>query len=221
MNSKAVDARNHATLGKNDLGLAELANEAWEPAAELGRLVGDPVFWGWGVRRGDGRPVLVLPGLYGGDRYLDPLRDWLRRTGYRPERSGLDRNPGWSESLVKELGDRAEEHYQRSGQRVTIIGHSLGGLQGRSVAVRRPGVVRHVIAMGSPLTLTRSRLPRHVRMTAIWSRGDRIVPHPSAIDRDPRATNIEVAGSHIGLAFNPAVYRALARVLPAPDPEVI
>ena len=42
--------------------LAELANEAWEPAAELGLLLGDPVFWGWGVPRGDGRPVLVVPG---------------------------------------------------------------------------------------------------------------------------------------------------------------
>jgi pimeloyl-ACP methyl ester carboxylesterase len=168
----------NSTLRTNDFGLAELANEAWEPATELGSLVGDPVFWGWGVRRGDGRPVLVLPGLYGGDRYLDPLRDWLRRIGYRPVRSGLDRNPGWSEPLVNELGERAEEHYQRSGQRVTIIGHSLGGLQGRSIAVRRPGVVRHVIALGSPLMMTRRRLPRDVRMTAIYSRGDRCVQKP-------------------------------------------
>jgi pimeloyl-ACP methyl ester carboxylesterase len=211
----------NSTRRSNDLDLSELANEAWEPAAELGLLFADPVFWGWGVRRGDGRPVLVLPGLYGGDRYLGPLRDWLRRIGYKPVRSGLDRNPGWSEELVNELGELAERHFKGSGQRVTIIGHSLGGLQGRSLAVRRPSAVRHVIALGSPLTMTRSPLPGQVRMTAIYSRGDRIVPHPRAMERDPRATNIEVSGSHIGLAFNPAVYRALARVLPAPDREVI
>jgi hypothetical protein len=58
-------------------------------------------------------------------------------------------------------------------------------------------------------------------MTAIYSRGDRIVRHPAAIDRDPRATNVEVSGSHIGLTFNSAVYRALASSLPAPDREVI
>jgi len=41
------------------------------------------------------------------------------------------------------------------------------------------------------------------------------------MERDPRATNVEVSGSHIGLTFNPAVYRALATLLPAPDREVI
>ena len=203
------------------LGLADLAGEAWKPAAELGLLLVDPVFWGFGVRRGDGRPVLVLPGLYGGDRYLGPLRDWLRRIGYSPVPSGLDRNPGWSEPLANDLGELAEAHFQRSGQRVTIIGHSMGGLQGRAVAARRPRVVRHVIALGSPLTMARGRLPDETRMTAVYSRGDRIVRHPAAMERDPRATNVEVSGSHIGLTFNPAVYRVLASILPAPDREVI
>src|SRR5207247_1759039 len=72
------------TREEGDFGLADLADEAWRPAAELGLLLVEPVFWGVGVRRGDGRPVLVLPGLYGGDRYLSPLRDWLRRIGYSP-----------------------------------------------------------------------------------------------------------------------------------------
>jgi pimeloyl-ACP methyl ester carboxylesterase len=205
----------------DDVGLAELASEAWEPAAELGSLLGDPVYWGWGVPRGDKRPVLVLPGLLGGDRYLGALRDWLRRIGYTPVPSGLDRNPGWSERLVEELADLAEAHSERSGQRVAIIGHSLGGLQGRSVAARRPAVVRHLIALGSPLAMARALLPRQVRMTAVYSRGDRIVRHPASLERDPRAENIEVRGSHIGLVFNPAVYRVLARALCAPDPEVV
>jgi pimeloyl-ACP methyl ester carboxylesterase len=211
----------NANRGEQDFGLADLTDEAWKPAAELGLLLIDPVFWGFGVRRGDGRPVLVLPGLYGGDRYLGPLRDWLRRIGYSPVPSGLEQNPGWSEPLVNDLGELAETHFRRTGQRVTIIGHSMGGLQGRAVAAHRPRVVRHVIALGSPLTMARSRLPDEVRMTAIYSRGDRIVRHPAAMERDPRATNVEVSGSHIGLTFNPAVYRALASTLPAPDREVI
>jgi triacylglycerol lipase len=205
----------------SDFDLAELASQAWEPAAELGFLLGDPIYWGVGVPRGDGRPVLVVPGLYGGDGYLRPLRDWLRRIGYTPVPSGIDRNPGWSEPLVHELGELAEAHLKRSGQRVAIIGHSLGGLQGRSVAARRPAVVRHLIALGSPLTMARARLPRQVRITAIYSRGDRIVRHPASLERDPRAENIEVRGSHIGLVFNPAVYRVLAGALRAPDPEVV
>jgi pimeloyl-ACP methyl ester carboxylesterase len=211
----------NANREEGDFGLADLADEAWRPAAEFGRLLIAPVFWGVGARRGDGRPVIVLPGLYGGDRYLGPLRDWLRRIGYSPVPSGLDRNPGWSEPLLSKVEELAESHFQRSGQRVTIIGHSMGGLQGRAVAARRPRVVRHVIALGSPLAMARGRLPGEVRMTAIYSRADRIVRHPAAMERDPRATNLEVSGSHIGLTFNPAVYRALPSILSAPDREVI
>jgi triacylglycerol lipase len=206
---------------RRNFGLADLADEAWKPAAEFGLLLIEPVFWGVGVRRGDGRPVLVLPGLYAGDRYLGPLRDWLRRVGYSPVASGLDRNPGWSERLVDDFVRLAESEFRRSGQRVTIIGHSMGGVQGRAVAARLPGAVRHVISLGSPLVMARSRLPEEVRMTAIYSRGDLIVRHPAAMERDPRATNVEVPGSHIGLTFNPAVYRVLADILPAPDREVI
>jgi len=211
----------NSSSSAGDFSLAELAGAALRPAAELGLLLGDPVYWGWGVPRGDGRPVLVLPGLFAGDGYLQPLRDWLRRSGYSPVKSGIERNPGWSDELVNELAESARAEHRRSRQRVTIIGHSMGGLQGRSVAGRIPQIVRHVIALGSPLAMARSPLPGAVRMTAIYSREDRIVPHPAALERDPRAKNIEVPGSHIGLAFNPAVYRVLARALGAPDREIV
>ena len=201
--------------------LAELAATAWQPAAELGMLVQSPVYWGWGVPRGDGHPVLVLPGLMAGDRYLGPLRGWLSRVGYTPVRSELDRNPGWSEEVVKQLGDIAQREFERRGRKVTIIGHSMGGVQGRSIAVRRPHVVRQVIALGSPLGWTRGRLPESVRMTALYSTSDRIVRHPGARSTDPGARNIEVPGSHIGMAFNPAVYRHLATLLPGERAAVL
>jgi pimeloyl-ACP methyl ester carboxylesterase len=197
------------------LGLVELAARAWQPAAEFGRLLRDPVFWGVEVPRGDGHPVLVLPGLLAGDGYLEPLRGWLRRVGYRPVPSGLDRNPGWSEALVGELGERAARACAGSGRRVTIVGHSMGGVLGRSIALRRPQTIRHVIALGSPLIMTRGRLPEGVRLSAIYSRDDLIVRHPGAMARDPSARNIEVGGSHVGLAGNPEVYRHLARLLRA------
>lgn len=197
--------------------LAELAVRAIQPAAEFGLLLQDPVFWGWGVPRGDGHSVLVLPGLFAGDRYLWPLRGWLLRVGYRPVPSGLDKNPGWSEELVGELGQLAEREYEGAG-RVTIIGHSMGGLLARSIARRRPHVVRHVIALGSPLRMSLGHVPATVRFTAIYSRDDRIVPYPGALARDSGARNIEVRGSHIGLAGNPEVYRHLAVQLPPGHP---
>ena len=194
--------------------LGQLGAETWQPAAELGLLFADPAFWGWGVPRGDGHPVLVLPGLLGGDRYLEPLRGWLRRVGYTPVASGLERNPGWSEDLVRELGEIAEGAAERDGRRVTIVGHSMGGVQGRSIAARRPHAVQHVIALGSPIGYG-GRAPAGVRLTAIYSRGDRIVRHPGAVARERHAENIEVRGSHVGLAFNPEVYRHLGRLLPS------
>jgi pimeloyl-ACP methyl ester carboxylesterase len=201
--------------------LAGLAGAALRPATEFGMLMGDPIFWGIGVPRGDGRPVMVLPGLFAGDAYLQPLRDWLGRAGYSPVRSGIDRNPGWSSELIEALSQIALDEHQRTRRRVTIIGHSMGGLQGRSVAARLPEVVRHVIALGSPLALAQERLPTAVRMTAIYSREDEIVRYPASLARDRRAKNMKVPGSHIGLAFNPAVYRVLARALGAPDFETV
>src|SRR4029079_7371212 len=201
--------------------LAGLAGAALRPATEFGMLMGDPIFWGIGVPRGDGRPVMVLPGLFAGDAYLQPLRDWLGRAGVSPVRSGIDRNPGWSSELIEALSQIALDEHQRTRRRVTIIGHSMGGLQGRSVAARLPEVVRHVIALGSPLALAQERLPTAVRMTAIYSREDEIVRYPASLARDRRAKNMKVPGSHIGLAFNPAVYRVLARALGAPDFETV
>lgn len=198
--------------------LTELAVRAWQPAAEFGLLLQDPIYWGWGVPRGDGHAVLVLPGLLGGDSYLRPLRGWLRRVGYDPLRSELDRNPGWSEELVRDLGEIARVAHDRTGARVSIIGHSMGGLLGRSIAVRRPSVVRQVIALGSPLRLVREPFPVSVQLTAIYSRADQIVRDPGARSRDPGARNVEVPGSHIGLASNPAVYRELARLLATAKP---
>jgi pimeloyl-ACP methyl ester carboxylesterase len=190
-----------------------LAARLMQPLAEYGSLLRDPFYWGVGVPRGDGHPVMVLPGLLAGDFYLQPMRDWLLRVGYWPVPSGLSRNPGWSEELVEELGDRAERQYERSGRHVTIIGHSMGGVLGRSIAVRRPHVIRHVITLGSPVRVGR-KLPDTVAVAAIYSREDRIVRYPMGVAEEARAQNLEVPGSHSGLAVNPAVYRRLGELLP-------
>src|SRR5260370_34393183 len=113
--------------GVDAQALVEIAAHAWRPAAEFRLLLEDPVFWGWGVPRGAGHAVLVLPGLFAGDRYLQPLRGWLGRVGYRPVLSGLARHPRWSESLVPELGAPPERASRRASRPRTIIGHSLGG----------------------------------------------------------------------------------------------
>jgi len=132
------------------------------------RLLRDPVYRGWGVPRGDGDTVLVLPGLFAGDNYLRPLRGWLRRLGYGTMRSGIERNPGLSERLIEALGERGEAEFQRSGRKLSLIGHSMGGAQACAIARRHPQAVRHVITPGAPIATSRP-LPVSVRDSAIAS----------------------------------------------------
>lgn len=119
----------------------------------------DPVYLGVGVPRGDGRLVLVLPGLFGNDLYLHPLRAWLRRIGYRPARSTLAVNAGCPERLRRQVGrDLRRKLRERPGP-VALIGHSRGGILARALAGELQGGASHLILLGSPVgALTLSSL---------------------------------------------------------------
>ena len=77
----------------------EILRREAQALGELTALHRDPVFYGRGVPRGDGRVVLVVPGLFGNDMYLQPLRVWLTRIGYSPARSTLSINAGCPDRL--------------------------------------------------------------------------------------------------------------------------
>jgi len=53
---------------------------------ELAALHRAPVFYGRGVARGDGRTVIVVPGLFGNDMYLQTLRAWLGKKTRKTEK---------------------------------------------------------------------------------------------------------------------------------------
>jgi pimeloyl-ACP methyl ester carboxylesterase len=187
------------------------------PALEFGMLLADPVFWGVDVPRGDGHPVLLIPGLLANDDYLRPMSNWLGRIGYRPIWSGLRIDPGFSESAIRRITDRVAEEHQATGARVSIVGHSMGGALARSAALRNPHAVRHVVTLGAPLFFgAQYQLSVSVALTAIHTRNDRVVRHPHALARDSHGENLEVSGSHTGLALNAEVYRHLARALATP-----
>src|SRR5208282_4264255 len=108
--------------------------EAVLPGVEFGMLVTDPVFWGMNVPRGDGHPVLLIPGLLANDDYLQPLSNWLRRAGYSPIWSGLPLVRGFSQAAIGRVTERVEQEHRSTGSRVSIIGHSMGGALARSAA---------------------------------------------------------------------------------------
>src|SRR3712207_8341024 len=58
-------------------------------ALEAARLMRDPVFRGEGMPRGEGRPVLLIPGFMAGDGSLAVMTHWLRDLGYRTKSAGI------------------------------------------------------------------------------------------------------------------------------------
>ena len=118
---------------------------------EAAALAADGVYRGHGVRRGDGRPVLLVPGLLAGDASLARLAGWLRRMDYDAHRAGLVVNADCTERTSERLRTRVEQLGDDAGSRVALIGHSRGGQLARALARRHPDVVSGVITLGSPL----------------------------------------------------------------------
>ena len=94
--------------------------------------------------RGDGRPILLLPGFGNSDRSVLVLRRYLQRLGYRAESWRLGRNYG-----VRTVGpdavrllERIREMADSAGEPVTLIGVSLGGMLARFAAHRLAKGVR-------------------------------------------------------------------------------
>lgn len=223
---------------------------------ELVRLLADPVWYGVGVARGDGRAVLTIPGFLAGDMSLRPLRLWLERIGYRPRRSGMAVNVDCADHAVDELERRLLAAYHATGRRVALIGHSRGGHFAKALARRRPELVATVVSMGAglddPFAISRATaamverarrrvharderyeshgcftrdcvctfgehfratFPGDVPLTSIWTDGDGVV-HPPACQVG-YSRNVEVRGSHVGLAYNRYAYRIIADTLAA------
>lgn len=104
--------------------------------------------------RGDGHPVLVLPGFVTTDISTALLRRYLETLGYMPYAWKLGRNLG-AKAIGRQgekLVDRLDAIHAETGRKVSIIGWSLGGVMARQLARRRPDKVRQVISLGSPFT---------------------------------------------------------------------
>jgi len=125
----------------------------WNPIAvrELTALLRDPVYRCRGVPKGDVRPVLLIPGFLAGDWTLRILHAWLGRIGYRSYLSGILLNVHHSERMLPGLRRKVAAIQKETGARVTLVGHSRGGLLAKVYSQRRPDGVEQVIALGAPL----------------------------------------------------------------------
>ena len=194
--------------------------------------------------RGDGGPVRVLPGYLTGDLSTIAIRKYLALLGYRVDGWGLGVNRGDVARYATEMVDVVRRQAADSGQQVRLVGWSLGGVIAREVAREAPESVRQVVTLGSPVVggpkytmaaasyeaagydldeiaatvAARNAEPVGVPVTALYSKGDRIVAWQACLDPHPtsQTTHIEVRGTHSELGFSATVLRLVARALAQP-----
>jgi pimeloyl-ACP methyl ester carboxylesterase len=188
--------------------------------------------------RGDGHPVLALPGFLASDLSMAPMRRYLKQLGYDTYAWKMGRNLGGIASRRNALKSLLNDIHTSTGRKVSIVGWSLGGIYARDLALQLPDMVRSVTTLGSPFAndvratnatrlyealsgetvehnseLTKAiagDLP--VPATSIYSRTDGIVNWRTSLLRpSDTAENIEVhLASHIGLGVNAAALWAVA-----------
>jgi len=192
--------------------------------------------------RGNGHTVVVLPGFGASDRSTVALRRYLGRMGYEVCGWALGTNSGNVAALTPEVISILEQLSGQSRGSVSLVGWSMGGTISREVARQRPDLVRRVITMGSPITggpkytafadqlaaegVDLNEIERHlhvrqttgkplrVPVTAIFSRRDGVVAWQACIDQvNLDVEHVEVRCSHIGLGFDPEVYRIIVQRL--------
>jgi pimeloyl-ACP methyl ester carboxylesterase len=194
---------------------------------------------------GDGHPVLLLPGFTAGDGSTTVLRRYLKRQSFSAHPWLLGRNIGPRDGVRAGMLERVEELSDRYGQKISIVGWSLGGVYARELAKRLPDQVRQVVTLGSPFGdiarasnasrlferlgrrerstsrgahAERLREPPGVPSTSIYTKTDGVVHWQACLEPQTDHTeNIEIIGSHCGLGFNPVVLYAVADRLSQPD----
>lgn len=127
-----------------------LWREVYTPADWL-RLRTSKVYYGIDTPRGDGAPVILVPGFMATDAYLVEMYCWLWRIGYKPYMSGIGRNSDCPNQLVQNLLKTVQKAHKKTGRRVHLVGHSFGGVLSRVAAAYRPDLVASVTMMGSPI----------------------------------------------------------------------
>jgi len=195
--------------------------------------------------RGDGHPVLVLPGLIATDNSTRPLRSFLKGKSYVVSGWGQGRNLGPRHEVREAMVDRVRELNDTYGRKISLVGWSLGGVYARQLAKMMPDRVRMVITLGSPFgghpratnawrvyeMVSGHRASEEdlrfggslsetppVPTTAIFSRTDGICAWQVCMEKaSATSESIEVESSHCGMGHHPAAVYAVADRLAQPE----
>jgi pimeloyl-ACP methyl ester carboxylesterase len=194
---------------------------------------------------GQGRTVMLFPGLGTDGSTMWPLRRHLERAGFRALDWGQGLNTGPEGDVDAWLDQLAEAVRQRiaPAPQASLVGWSLGGFYARELAKRLPDRVQRVITIGTPFNggpddthvgwlfrllngrraqehqALRERLaePPPVPTVSLYSRRDGVVAWQACMHarKWTQARDIEVQASHMGMGWAPEVLHHVTRALAA------
>jgi pimeloyl-ACP methyl ester carboxylesterase len=185
------------------------------------------------------RQAMLLPGFGTHPLRMRYMARQLEKAGHTAKRWGLGFNFGPTPENFEFLARRLLDIHERSGEKVVLVGWSLGGVFARELAKLHPEAVEKVITMGSPFSgdphannvwriyemitghsveappvVSDIGVKPPVETVALWSARDGIV-HPRAARGRPQERDRAVAlrCSHLGFADSHECIRAVLREL--------
>ncbi|MBT8426575.1 MAG: alpha/beta fold hydrolase [Erythrobacter sp.] len=181
------------------------------------------------------RRVMLIPGFGAHPIRMRWLARQLEKAGHTAKSWGMGVNLGATADRFAKVEERLEDLFDRRGQKIVLVGWSLGGVMARELAKRHPDKVEKVITMGSPFsgspranngwrayqaiaghrvdepeidTVVAEKPP--VETVAMWSPRDGIVHPRSACGRaNERDRAIALRCSHMGFVLSNEAMTAL------------
>jgi len=194
-------------------------------------------------KKGEGKPVLIMPPYLGNDFSTRFVRKYLTSLGFKTYKWDLGVNTLNSKCLPN-LVERLDEIYEEHQEKVSLVGWSGGGMFAKIIANRHPEKVAQLITIGSPVWGVKNMNTPLVRMleffrgktlkernekflkeleaipkvpiTCIYTKTDGLLPWKHCQEAETlRADikNIEVYGSHIGMGANASILFTVAHSL--------
>lgn len=184
-------------------------------------------------------PVMVLPGLLSSDSTTSFLRRTLEVNGFATYSAKLGFVTGITPEKLAQAEHRLAQIYTGHGEKVVLVGWSLGGVFGRVLAQRHPQYVKMVVTLGTPFsgnrhannawrvynalndhTVDAPRLPDDpsakppVHTVAVWSAKDGVIaPECARGHSHERDAEHELSASHIGLGCRRAAVEEVTTIV--------
>lgn len=180
-------------------------------------------------------PVGIVPGFFCGDPVMANLAQSLKREGFRTFNSGIYLNCGFTSFQMALLSQRFQDA-AKNGEKVDLIGHSLGGIYSLYLAEKYPEKIRTVITIGTPLigdprqaaipfvkalgnlylyddlgVFRKKKLIDQIKLHSIYTTGDDVIDYRTCLD--DRFNLHPVTGSHLNLPNNKQVQKIITSIL--------